>query len=133
MDGLELFESMSLEAIDTKVLYAPDHTGLIWQLGEVPKLSWDEALEYAANLRLGGFNDWRLPTDKELEALIDRTQYGPVMRADSPWLDSSYYWSSTTDESYTEYAWVVNYSNGYVYSGSMTYDRYVRCVRGEIK
>jgi len=33
------------------------------------KYTWEEAKEYAKNLRLGGFDDWRLPTLRELRAL----------------------------------------------------------------
>jgi len=33
------------------------------------KYTWQEAKEYAKNLRLGGFDDWRLPSLKELRAL----------------------------------------------------------------
>jgi len=33
------------------------------------QMTWQEAKEYAKNLRLGGFDDWRLPSLKELRAL----------------------------------------------------------------
>jgi len=33
------------------------------------RYTWQEAKEYAQNLRLGGFDDWRLPSLKELRAL----------------------------------------------------------------
>ncbi len=45
-------------------------TGLMWQ--QVPdsiNMSWEEAKEYCENLELGGYDDWRLPTVKELFAI----------------------------------------------------------------
>lgn len=55
-------------------------TGLMWQMsadlnqdGEInvsDKYSFHDALNYADTLTLGGFDDWRLPTVKELYSLI---------------------------------------------------------------
>ena len=119
-----------MEVIIEEIAYAPDHTGLIWQLGDVPALPWNESIDYARNLRLGGFDDWRLPTDKELEALIDRTNHNPAMRSDAPWRDSSYYWSSTTYEYNKSFAWYVSSDGGCVEYSNKTDIIHVRCVRG---
>ncbi len=43
-----------------------NNTGLVWQ--QTPpsdKMTYDEAVEYVENLKLGGYDDWRLPTIKE--------------------------------------------------------------------
>ncbi|MEF1288711.1 Lcl domain-containing protein [Vibrio sp. M260118] len=55
-------------------------TGLVWtqttdlngdgKVDAQDKLSYQEALDYAQNLSLGGYDDWRLPTIKELYSLI---------------------------------------------------------------
>lgn len=42
-------------------------TGKMWQFSkEGPFTKLEEADRYAANLRLGGYDDWRLPTKSEL-------------------------------------------------------------------
>ena len=49
-------------------------TGLMWQAADdgISK-NWEEALEAAENLKLGGHSDWRLPNAKELQSIVDYT------------------------------------------------------------
>jgi len=47
------------------------NTKLIWQKKFSEKLTWSEAVNYANNSKLAGYNDWRIPTIKELYSLID--------------------------------------------------------------
>ncbi len=43
---------------------------LMWQIKRSREFdSWQQASEYAENLELGGYTDWRLPTQKELKKL----------------------------------------------------------------
>jgi hypothetical protein len=44
-------------------------SGLMWQKG-YQVLSWEEAYRWADQCRLGGYNDWRVPTIKELYSLV---------------------------------------------------------------
>jgi ribonuclease BN (tRNA processing enzyme) len=47
-------------------------TGLTWQQydsGEA--MDWESALEYAEDLDLAGYDDWRLPNAKELQSIVD--------------------------------------------------------------
>jgi len=83
----------------------------------------------AANF--GGYNDWRLPTVKELATLVHSGRYSPAIDTDFfPESVSSNYWSSTTRVDYTGDAWRVNFSHGYVSYGSYkSYSYYVRAVR----
>ena len=46
-------------------------TGLMWTKDPGEKMTFDEAVENASKCRVGGFNDWRLPTIKELYSLIN--------------------------------------------------------------
>ncbi len=81
----------------------------------------------------GGYSDWRMPTLKELDSIVDlsipypgpciNTAYFPNTRA-------SWYWSSTTDAYFTDSAWVVNFDYGYDGSSNLNVRLYVRAVRG---
>ncbi len=46
-------------------------TGLIWQKNMGEKMTYKEALEAAEECQLGGYDDWRIPSIKELYSLID--------------------------------------------------------------
>lgn len=48
-------------------------TGLMWTQLPAAPMNWNAALNYAENLSLGGYNDWRLPNVKELQTLTDIT------------------------------------------------------------
>ena len=92
--------------------------------------SGDTATTYCTDLTLGGYTDWRLPTSTELEGIV---YYGNVNPAiDTTYFNnvsSRYYWSSTTDEDYKYFAWIVHFHNGRVYYGYKGENYYVRCVR----
>ncbi len=47
-------------------------TGLMWQKADdgVGR-DWEESLEYAENLELASYSDWRLPNAKELQSIVD--------------------------------------------------------------
>ena len=45
-------------------------TGLVWQQVPPAKMYWDEAAGYCDALSLGGRDDWRVPTTKQLYSLI---------------------------------------------------------------
>lgn len=117
--------------------------GLMWEKETVEEeMDWYEAMEYAENLRLGGYDDWRLPTMEELQAVI--TFCGGVIghysnnRNDNTY-QSSYkekgfstgeYWSSSAGESDSDGSSEDNIVDFYYGSVSYTcYDAYVRCVR----
>lgn len=45
-------------------------TGLMWQQDMGEKMTWEEAQQAAEECTLGGYDDWRVPTIKELYSLI---------------------------------------------------------------
>jgi len=108
-------------------------TGLMWQQATAPDTySWQAALAYCADLSLGGYNDWRLPTYKELAALGDLSRFNPAFKT-TYFTDtqSSYYWSSTSYPGFEYIAFYIYFEDGYDYGSNITksYDYYVRAVR----
>ena len=92
--------------------------------------SGDTAATYCANLALGGFTDWRLPSIDELMYIADRSKANPAM--DTAYFQnvvSDYYWSSTTVVGYEYSAWVVYFYFGHDYWDTKSNSYYVRCVR----
>jgi hypothetical protein len=105
-------------------------THLEWQCENPGRLTWHAAQSYARSLSIDGKEDWRLPTAKELETLLDRSKYRPVIRKEVPFRDNLSYWSSTTFGPAKNSAWIVMFDGAYVLSYYKTNEYYIRCVRG---
>ena len=122
---------------------------LMWEK-ESREMNWSNAMEYAKNLRLGGYDDWRLPTIKELGEVVtlcggevvtfddeyddgkcdgnwENTQYHEAYKTKG--FTSDLYCSSTTGARGTSSAWVVRFGSGRAFSSDKPSTHYVRCVR----
>ena len=125
-------------------------TKLIWlkNANAFGERTWEQALSDANTLSSGSHGltdgskagDWRLPNVKELQSLIDFAYYGPALSSasgTSKWVNgdaftgvqSSYYWSSTTNSSNTPNAWNVSLYDGDMYAGGKTFTYSVWPVR----
>lgn len=113
------------------VTWIDPKTGLEWQFVSPGQMTWHEAMEYASTLSLDGKEDWRLPSARELETLLDRSKYRPVVREEVPFRDELSYWSSTTFSENTSNAWIVMFDGAYILSYSKGNQYHVRCVRGK--
>jgi hypothetical protein len=91
--------------------------------------AWANAITYCEDLDLGGYTDWRLPYEYELQSIVDYSRYNPAIDMVAFPDTRSYYWSSSTYANNTLYAWYVYFSDGYVSSYYKTNTFYVRCVR----
>jgi hypothetical protein len=135
------------------------NTGLAWVKVRGEKMSWKDAVAGAATCRVGGYDDWRMPSIKELYSLIHFMGGFHLSAADStPYLDIRYFgfrygneskgergidcqdWSSTsyvgTTMNGNPTAFGVNFADGRikgypkVFPGGRAAMMYVRYVRG---
>ena len=116
-------------------------TGLVWEQSPTAPptapntFTWLAAQSHCNTLTVGNRKGWRLPTLQELASLVD----GDPANTSSPRLppghpftnvQSSFYWSATSIASNSDFAWAVNFSNGFVVVGDKSNDLFVWCVRG---
>ena len=112
---------------DGETVILDNLTGLTWTYDFKTGKNWPQALKYCEELNYGGYTDWKLPNINELISLINYALYNPA----SDILNSSInsFWSSSSYASYTDYAWVVPFYDGYVYVNIKNNYSAVRCVR----
>lgn len=68
------------------------NTGLMWTRDPGPKVTWQPFLDGAAACRVGGYDDWRAPTIKDLYSLIDfRGITSWEIEGGRPFLDTRYF------------------------------------------
>ena len=115
-------------------------------------MNWDEAIKYAINLRLSGYNDWRLPTEEELFEVVGLcggiavTGYGEgsvdmevkirknksnamyQFCYEAKGFDSGYYRSSTMNQFNNLYTWCVYFPSGSSTQSNKDTSVYIRCV-----
>ena len=107
-------------------------TQLIWQNNSAvqeSKKDWYDAKRYCESLVLSSYNNWRLPTIKELQTLVNTQKSKPAIKEDFAFTASSYYWSSTERLNDPYNAWLVHFDYGYTDYSSTSGKNYVRCVR----
>ncbi len=113
-----------------------DETGLVWQDNNNTKsmtATWENALSFCRELKLGKYEDWRLPTVKELQSIVDINRTDPAIKPIFSMTSSWAYWSANAVTAYPERAWAVYFYTGHTAYYTKSYYYHVRCVRGEMK
>ncbi len=107
------------------------NSGLMWQRKtDDSGMNWQEALNYAENLSLAGYTDWRIPSLKELRTIVNYNLHHPAIDVEIfPDKVSSIYWSATTDTYSIDKAWCVHFLLGSRNQQSKLATNYVRAVR----
>ena len=91
---------------------------------EVP-MNWHDAMEYAKNLKLGGFTDWHIPTIEELKELYKIQKICGIEKSDEFW-----FWSSSTSSEDSNTASCIGFFKGKKdYNNKINNLGDIRCVR----
>jgi hypothetical protein len=118
-------------------------TGLMWQRcavgqtwtgsgcsGNPTSYSWNAAM--ALTNDLGGYNDWHMPTQNELQTLVEYGKYAPSINnkifPDTP---SKFFWSSSPKVADIGPAWLVTFKDGSDWGYDENSWYFVRLVRGK--
>ena len=124
--------AFSLSMAEITIVQDPS-TNLMWedtQHAEDGQVTYLEADAYCTTLKLGGFNDWRIPSLRELLTIVDYTRYEPATLKEFGRVDQDkLYWSSTPYANKSMEFWGIVFEDGDVDNASALYDRRVRCVR----
>ncbi len=94
--------------------------------------SGETAVSYCEDLNLSGYEDWRLPSVKEMQRIVHYGHRNPSIDRVFKYSTAGYYWTITPVAYYEDYAWVVNFeygdANGYLKGSNVS----LRCVRDRI-
>ena len=129
---------------------------LQWSDKSTAAMNWDDAMNYCKNLNENGHSDWRLPNIDELRTLIQNcpaTVTGGECKITDSCLsykdcfsnacntyydsnggysklgDTYYFWSSSVLSDNSDFAWYVDFNNGYISPNTKGFSISVRCVR----
>lgn len=118
-----------LITIANRLVQQPPTEELEWYPNDLPEsMTWPAAKEAVEKLGEG----WRLPTDVEWSAEIDRSKFNPALRDPSklPGIKSEPYWTATPDASDPQHhAWFVTLNYGDVSLYPQHYKFWVRPCR----
>jgi len=112
------------------------NTGLMWHKAGSggTQMKWEAALSWCETLDDYGYDDWRLPSIRELVTIADFSQYNPAIDDTLftvPTTTGRYYYTSTTSASDPLNVWNVNFYLGFTGNESTKVVNYrARPVRG---
>jgi hypothetical protein len=104
---------------------------LTWQRTFTEKKTWRDAVAYCADLSLGGFDDWRLPSRIELVSLVDFTRLPSIDQEAFPNTANDYFWSASPTSTRKNFYFSLYFGAGLTAFGIPdSASAHVRCVRG---
>jgi len=121
---------------DKKGYIVDQITELMWQDNDYNiKLNWKQANRFCENLSLGGYNDWRLPIEIELNSLyLIKSRFSNIhgnFKLDN---NTHFYWSSEAGGMSTkDAAFGMDLNDGLTYGTDKDDRNYFLCTRGERK
>ncbi len=88
-------------------------TGLMWQKADGGEMTYENSVTYCSSLSLGGYYDWRLPTNHELFTLNKYDVSNPAINTAYFTLTSAeYWWTSDVKIDEASRIWAVNAGGG---------------------
>ncbi len=112
-------------------------TGLMWEVKNDKSknliMSFKECSAYVDNLNIveySGFNDWRLPTLKELKTILTTEANNGLWFVKKPLSKNTNYGYWTATKYDENFSMIVNFRNGKEIKSEKNNMDYVRCVRG---
>ena len=87
-------------------------TGLMWQQSDGGEMTFSNAVTYCANLALGGYGDWQLPSSAALFSLVDLDHNPALNTTTFTNSGAEYWWSANEAVGDATKAWVVNAGGG---------------------
>jgi hypothetical protein len=92
-------------------------SGLMWQRStETTLRDWPGALAYCEGLKHAGFDDWRLPNEKELSTIVDDKRASPAIDPAFGSTPGDTYWSSSPNRKAPSDARIVGFDDGSHYT-----------------
>lgn len=119
-DGIAYGETVSFRPEHPDYVILED-AGIMVQRYDLGNVDWDSAKLMCENSTVGGYNDWRLPTNEELSVLYTNREYIGNFELDD-------YWSSIYDV-YEAYHYYIDFSTGGLHRKRAFDDSRVRAVR----
>jgi len=127
--ALLLLFSLSSHGADMVI---DESTGLGWQdnrFAQEEKYTYAKAEKFCDELKIGGFEDWRIPTIFELLSIVNYKKYDPAILDGFSSVETEAYWTSTQYMGDSDEVWGVSFKDGATTANGKTYDRRLRCVR----
>jgi len=111
-----------------------ENSGLVWQddqsIAKVER-SYSGAIEYCKDLKIDGFDDWRLPTLKEFYTIVDLRRNRPAIKGGFEMRVDDKFWTTTLFvKNPKKEAWRINMSFGEAEPYNQNRSYRIRCVRG---
>ena len=107
-------------------------TSLVWQDAPINKdalVTYKEAQNYCKFLTIDKYKDFRLPTMRELQTLVDYKNFDPAILSGFKYIESTTYWTSTVFADDDSEYWTVDFEKGSRSVKATYYDRHFRCVQ----
>ncbi len=121
-----------------------NYTGLVWvkcsqgntgsscNIGSPTLRAWSKARSECDDLVFAGNSNWRMPTLKELQSIVDSGRANPAINKNF-FSGSNYpYWASTAPAGYSSSRFTVVFADGVVYYKDMNNYAATRCVHDPV-